>query len=157
MLQCMQLGIVYSFDWVNLLGLPLNNTGRCCFAATYILTSPVRGSRGSFIGFSSSGLPLYRFSGDALQKTSQSLMLVAKHGLKQILEDPNSKKIFYFLCINLVSNKHSEGFIPVKSPVSVWYPFYRYEMESPLFYGGFFVVFKIIPNYILFFPLSFLG
>lgn len=70
--------------------------------ATYILTSPVRGSRGSFIGFSSSGLPLYSFSGEALQKTSQSLMLVAKHGLKQILEDPNSKKIFYFLCINLV-------------------------------------------------------
>jgi hypothetical protein len=79
----------------------------CVFiSATTVLTSPSRGSRGSFIGYSSSGLPLYSFAGDALQRTSHSAIVIAKNGLKQILEDADSRKIFYFLCINLVSAVH---------------------------------------------------
>ncbi|XP_064619343.1 proton-coupled zinc antiporter SLC30A5-like isoform X2 [Lineus longissimus] len=70
--------------------------------ATTILTSPSRGSRGSFIGYSSSGQPLYSFAGDALQRTSHSVIVIAKNGLKQILENSDSRQIFYFLCINLL-------------------------------------------------------
>ena len=46
-------------------------------------------------------------------------MLVAKHGLKQILEDPNSKKIFYFLCINLVSELVNSGKWDLSKDVSL--------------------------------------
>lgn len=70
--------------------------------ATKILCLPSKGSKsGSFIGYSSTGLPLYSFTGDAISKTSQSVALVLKNGLKQIYEESDSRKIFYFLCINL--------------------------------------------------------
>lgn len=73
-------------------------------SATKILCLPSKGSKsGSFIGYSSTGLPLYSFTGDAISKTSQSVALVLKNGLKQIYEESDSRKIFYFLCINLVS------------------------------------------------------
>ncbi|KAL3866115.1 hypothetical protein ACJMK2_043447 [Sinanodonta woodiana] len=69
--------------------------------ATSILVGPARNTKGSFIGFSSAGMPLYSFTGEALQRTSHSIATVLKNGLKQILEDSDSRKIFYFLCINL--------------------------------------------------------
>jgi len=78
----------------------------CVCLATYTLTQPVRGvsGRGSLIGYSAAGPPLYNFAGDALQRTSQSLMVVARSGLRQILDESDSRRIFYFLCLNLVSS-----------------------------------------------------
>ena len=73
-------------------------------SAAHILTTPLRGgNKGSFVGYSSGGLPLYNFTGERFQKTSHSVAVVLKSGLRQILEDSDSRKIFYFLCINLVS------------------------------------------------------
>lgn len=71
--------------------------------ATHVLLKPVRGSRGSLVGYSAAGPPLYNFAGEALQRTSQSLLVIAKNGLRQILEESDSRRIFFFLCINLVS------------------------------------------------------
>jgi zinc transporter 5/7 len=72
------------------------------FTATKILLGPVRSNKGNFIGYSMDGMPMYSFTRDALQQTSQSLVMHLKHSLKQVLEDNDSRKIFYFLCINLV-------------------------------------------------------
>ena len=82
---------------------------------TRLLLAPSRGARGSFIGYSPAGLPLYSIAGDALQRTTHTVFMVLKNGLRQILEESDSRKIFYFLCINLVNfcvkfrsqNKHS--------------------------------------------------
>jgi len=72
--------------------------------ATYTLTQPVRGTgRGNLVGYSAAGPPLYSFAGDTLQRTSQSVMVLARNGLRQILDESDSRRIFYFLCINLVS------------------------------------------------------
>lgn len=54
------------------------------------------------MGYSPEGVPLYNFMGDALQHTSQSLPRFIKDSLKQILEEYDSRQIFYFLCLNLV-------------------------------------------------------
>ncbi|OWF54084.1 zinc transporter 5-like [Mizuhopecten yessoensis] len=71
--------------------------------ASSILGFPSKPSKGgSFVGYSPSGLPLYSFTGDALHKTTHSVLSIIKNGLRQILEDSNSRKIFYFLCINLI-------------------------------------------------------
>ncbi|XP_062597786.1 proton-coupled zinc antiporter SLC30A5-like isoform X2 [Saccostrea cucullata] len=71
--------------------------------ATNMLGWPSRGSKtGSFIGYSTTGQPLYSFSSDAIARTSHSIATVMKNGLKQILEESDSRKIFYFLCINLI-------------------------------------------------------
>ena len=78
--------------------------------ATYILTSPNKGSKGSLVGYSASGLPLYSFAGDALHKTSQSVLTTLKNGMRQILESSDSRRIFYFLCVNLVSNSRTPAF-----------------------------------------------
>lgn len=69
--------------------------------ATRMLLSLGRQAKGSFIGYSPTGVPLYSFSSDALKQTSHSLIGVLKGGLKHILEESDSRKIFYFLCINL--------------------------------------------------------
>lgn len=70
--------------------------------ATNMLAWPSKGTKGgSFIGYSPSGLPLYSFTGDAISKTSHSVAIILKNGLKQIYEDSDSRRIFYFLCINL--------------------------------------------------------
>jgi len=72
--------------------------------ATHSLSQPLRGSsRGTLVGYSAAGPPLYSFAGEALQRTSQSLMTVARNGLRQIIEESDSRRIFYFLCVNLVS------------------------------------------------------
>lgn len=67
-----------------------------------MLAWPSKNSKGSFIGYSPAGLPLYSFTGEALQRTSHSVVIVLKNGLRQILEESDSRRIFYFLCINLV-------------------------------------------------------
>ncbi|XP_054842686.1 proton-coupled zinc antiporter SLC30A5 [Eublepharis macularius] len=67
-----------------------------------ILSSPTRkGQKGTLIGYSPEGMPLYNFMGDALQHSSQSLPRFIKESLKQILEESDSRQIFYFLCLNL--------------------------------------------------------
>lgn len=71
--------------------------------ATSMLGWPGRSSKaGSFIGYSPSGQPLYSFNTDAFARTSHSIATVMKNGLRQILEESDSRKIFYFLCINLM-------------------------------------------------------
>lgn len=70
--------------------------------ASSILSSPSRrGQKGTLVGYSPEGTPLYNFMGDALQQTSQSLPRFIKDSLKQILEEYDSRQIFYFLCLNL--------------------------------------------------------
>lgn len=72
------------------------------FLASLGLTSTTRGgARGSFIGYSASGLPLYNFTNSALHQTSRSILMQAGLFLKQIVADHNSRRIFYFLCLNL--------------------------------------------------------
>ncbi|ESP05676.1 hypothetical protein LOTGIDRAFT_103228 [Lottia gigantea] len=80
---------------------------------TKLLVSQPKSSRGNFIGYSPTGVPLYTFAGDALHRTSQSLLIIMKNGLKQILEESDSRRIFYFLCINL-------GFTFVELIYGVW-------------------------------------
>lgn len=72
-------------------------------SASSILSSPSKkGQKGTLVGYSPEGTPLYNFMGDALQHTSQSLPRFIKDSLKQILEEYDSRQIFYFLCLNLV-------------------------------------------------------
>ncbi|TNM92532.1 hypothetical protein fugu_019544 [Takifugu bimaculatus] len=67
-----------------------------------ILSSPSKkGQTGTLVGYSPEGTPLYNFMGDALQHTSHSLPRFIKDSLKQILEEYDSRQIFYFLCLNL--------------------------------------------------------
>lgn len=71
--------------------------------AANILSSPSkRGQKGTLIGYSPEGTPLYHFMGDAFQHSSQSIPRFIKESLKQILEENDSRQIFYFLCLNLV-------------------------------------------------------
>lgn len=73
------------------------------FVAANILSSPSkRGQKGTLIGYSPEGAPLYHFMGDAFQHSSQSVPRFIKDSLKQILEESDSRQIFYFLCLNLV-------------------------------------------------------
>uniref|UniRef100_A0A7N9D7C7 Zinc transporter n=1 Tax=Macaca fascicularis TaxID=9541 RepID=A0A7N9D7C7_MACFA len=68
-----------------------------------ILSSPSkRGQKGTLIGYSPEGTPLYNFMGDAFQHSSQSIPRFIKESLKQILEESDSRQIFYFLCLNLL-------------------------------------------------------
>uniref|UniRef100_A0A4W4FAS3 Zinc transporter n=1 Tax=Electrophorus electricus TaxID=8005 RepID=A0A4W4FAS3_ELEEL len=75
----------------------------CFFVmADSILSSPSeKGQKGTLVGYSPEGMPLYNLMGDALQHSSQSLPRFIKDSLKQILEEYDSRQIFYFLCLNL--------------------------------------------------------
>ncbi|XP_038621721.1 zinc transporter 5 [Tachyglossus aculeatus] len=71
--------------------------------AANILSSPAKkGQKGTLVGYSPEGTPLYSFMGDALQHGSHSVPRFIKESLKQILEESDSRQIFYFLCLNLV-------------------------------------------------------
>nr|CAD7198599.1 unnamed protein product [Timema douglasi] len=75
-------------------------------AATLGLTSSSKlGAKGSLVGYSSSGLPLYNFTNSALHHTSRSILRLATGMLKQVLMDNNSRRIFYFLCLNLTASR----------------------------------------------------
>ena len=67
--------------------------------ATPTLTRPLpRSSQNTLIGYSASGLPLYQS-----QASAPSLLDHVRPSLQKIMENPDSRKIFYFLLLNLVS------------------------------------------------------
>ena len=66
--------------------------------ATIFLTRTVQQSHGLLIGYSASGLPLY-----SSQQTISGNTNWLKPLLGQILEKSDSRRIFYFLLLNLVS------------------------------------------------------
>lgn len=70
--------------------------------ATDMLSRPLAKSKGSFIGYSSVGNPLYSLTGETLKRTSMSMVTIIKNILRDIVLDRDSRKIFYFLCINLL-------------------------------------------------------
>ncbi|PAA76313.1 hypothetical protein BOX15_Mlig008285g1, partial [Macrostomum lignano] len=58
----------------------------------------------SFIGYSAGGLPLYTSGGGSaalLSRARHDAMRLARDGLRQVLAEPNSRSIFYFLLLNL--------------------------------------------------------
>lgn len=67
-----------------------------------MLSRPLAKSKGSFIGYSSVGNPLYSLTGETLKRTSMSMVTIIKNILREIVLDRDSRKIFYFLCINLL-------------------------------------------------------
>ena len=70
--------------------------------ATATLTRPTpRSSSYSLVGYSSAGLPLYS-SQRSLHFSS--LLSLVKDGLRKIMDDGNSRRIFYFLLLNLVGS-----------------------------------------------------
>ncbi|KAM4708727.1 proton-coupled zinc antiporter SLC30A5 [Discoglossus pictus] len=71
------------------------------FSAHILSSASRKGQKGTLVGYSPEGTPLYNFMGDALQSTSSSLPRFIKDSLKQILEEYDSRQIFYFLCLNL--------------------------------------------------------
>lgn len=66
--------------------------------STVTLTRPVRPSHGLLVGYSTSGLPLY-----SSDHTPPSILDKLAPLLAKILENKDSRRIFYFLIINLVS------------------------------------------------------
>lgn len=69
--------------------------------ATDMLNRPLAKSKGSFIGYSSVGNPLYSLTGETLKRTSMSMVTITKNILREILLNKDSRGIFYFLCLNL--------------------------------------------------------
>ncbi|PAV66759.1 hypothetical protein WR25_10493 isoform E [Diploscapter pachys] len=56
---------------------------------------------GHFVGTSEHGMPLFEVGEAFLQRTSKSFLLFFKETLHEILANSDSRKIFYFLCVNL--------------------------------------------------------
>ncbi|KAE9421753.1 hypothetical protein Angca_007226, partial [Angiostrongylus cantonensis] len=56
---------------------------------------------GELIGMSDTGLPLFAYKEAFLQRTSRSLFLFIKDTLQEILANSDSRRIFWFLCVNL--------------------------------------------------------
>ena len=93
--------------------------------ATATLTHPTpRSSSYSLVGYSSAGLPLYSTQHSSLHYSA--LLSLVKDGLRKIMDDGNSRRIFYFLLLNLVgvasvpsgwgfrmSIFHTKGFVSV--------------------------------------------
>lgn len=66
--------------------------------ATPTLTRPQpRSSQNTLIGYSATGLPLYQS-----EMSVPSLMDYVRPSLQKIMENPDSRRIFYFLLLNLV-------------------------------------------------------
>lgn len=71
--------------------------------ATVTLSHPTgRSSSYSLVGYSSAGLPLYSTHRSSSQLTYASILSTVREGLTQIMADSNSRRIFYFLLLNLV-------------------------------------------------------
>ena len=73
-----------------------------CFLspATRLLSRPSpRMTKGNLIGYTTGGLPIYNF------QSPQSVLTTVQSLLRQIVEQSESRQIFYFLCLNLVSSK----------------------------------------------------
>jgi zinc transporter 5/7 len=73
--------------------------------ATDLLLSPIKQRSGAFIGYSQDGAPVFNLT----QQRSQSLLLILRSSLRDILAESDSRRIFYFLCINLVSDMRKLG------------------------------------------------
>ncbi|XP_047114405.1 zinc transporter 5-like isoform X1 [Schistocerca piceifrons] len=71
------------------------------FASLSLTSVNKPGAKGSLVGYSSSGLPLYTFTSSALHDKSRSAFIIASSMLRQVLGSNNSRRIFYFLCLNL--------------------------------------------------------
>ncbi|CAJ0574029.1 unnamed protein product, partial [Mesorhabditis spiculigera] len=56
---------------------------------------------GHFVGLSDSGTPLFTHGEAFLQRTGRNMMLFVKETLREILANGDSRRIFYFLCVNL--------------------------------------------------------
>ena len=67
--------------------------------ATNLLSSPLKQRSGAFIGYNQDGAPVFNLT----HQRSQSVLLIIQSSLRDILGESDSRKIFYFLCINLVS------------------------------------------------------
>ena len=68
-----------------------------------MLSKPIsKQHKGSFIGYSSVGSPLYSLTGETLKRTSMSMVTIIKNIVREILSHADSRQIFYFLCLNLV-------------------------------------------------------
>uniref|UniRef100_A0A0N5AY42 Proton-coupled zinc antiporter SLC30A5 n=1 Tax=Syphacia muris TaxID=451379 RepID=A0A0N5AY42_9BILA len=80
--------------------------------ASFALTSSSapRSRGGHYVGLSDNGLPLYTYGEAFLQKTSrwrfmvpwQSMLLFLKETLSEIFASSDSRRIFWFLCANLL-------------------------------------------------------
>lgn len=68
--------------------------------ATPMVTRPNRPSQMILVGYSASGLPLYSSSS---QRTPPSALQWVRPALQKIMENQDSRRIFYFLLLNLVS------------------------------------------------------
>jgi solute carrier family 30 (zinc transporter), member 5/7 len=66
-----------------------------------MLSKPLSKHKGSFIGYSSVGNPLYSLTGETLKRTSMSMVTIIKNILREIVSHTDSRRIFYFLCLNL--------------------------------------------------------
>ncbi|CAF2554423.1 unnamed protein product [Rotaria sp. Silwood2] len=66
--------------------------------ATDLLLSPIKQRSGAFIGYSQDGVPLFNLT----HQRSQSLLFILRSSLRDVLAESDSRKIFYFLCINLM-------------------------------------------------------
>ena len=76
--------------------------------ATATLTRPTpRSSSYSLVGYSSGGLPLYSTHRSSSHLSYSSLLPLVRDGVRKILDDGNSRKIFYFLLLNLVGVAYS--------------------------------------------------
>lgn len=65
--------------------------------ASRLLSRPSpRMTKGNLIGYTTGGLPIYNF------QTPQSVLTTAQSLLRQIVEQSESRQIFYFLCLNLL-------------------------------------------------------
>ena len=72
----------------------------CLLPATRLLSRPSpRMTKGNLIGYTTGGLPIYNF------QTPQSVLTTLQSLLRQIVEQSESRQIFYFLCLNLVSGR----------------------------------------------------
>ncbi|CAD6184368.1 unnamed protein product [Caenorhabditis auriculariae] len=71
--------------------------------ASISLTSaaPPKHRGGHFVGISNTGLPLFTYGEAFLQRTSKSLVLFFKETLREILANSDSRRIFWFLCVNI--------------------------------------------------------
>ena len=69
--------------------------------ATPMVTRPNRPSQMILVGYSAAGLPLY--SSSSSQRTPPSALQWVKPALQKIMENQDSRRIFYFLLLNLVS------------------------------------------------------
>lgn len=73
--------------------------------ATYLLTTRAETRSGKFVGYDENGLPHWKeqcTSGSSMSVGGlPSLANAVKRGFKQVVDDAESRQMFYFLCLNL--------------------------------------------------------